>query len=168
MAGTSLVVLWVGCTSSQLFVLPGQTQEYRIFGHHFLKVLLTNSVYDEAGRTYRMYIAQEYRPPKGFVLDADTVSVVDIDSLCVRFNRPNASFCPMVQEKRLPEGPAIQDGIVVGPAFNWGIVTIPDECDTVNLTFVATLTDSDGHELARQPVEMVLSKKKKTVGSFLR
>lgn len=167
-AGTALIILWGGCTSSYLFMLPNHTQEYRIFGHHFLKVLLTNSVYDEPGRTYRMYISQEYHPPAGVGVDADTVGAIEIDSLCLQFNHPEATFCPLVQEKRLPEGPAIQDGIVVGPAFNWGILTIPDKCDTVRLSFVATLVDAGGGARSRQPVEMVLSKKKKTVGSFLR
>lgn len=150
-------------------MLPGKTQEYRLFGHHFLKVLLTNSVYDEQGQTYRLYIAQEYRtqPANGF--DIDSVGFIEIDSLCLELPCLETTLCPRVQEKRLPEGPPVQDGLVIGPAYNWGIVSIPDRCDSVALSFVVSLHDRiTAEETARQPIKLVLSKKTKSVGSFLR
>jgi len=132
-------------------------------------VLITNAVYDERGQTYRLYIAQEYRPPKGHVLEADTVGVVQIDSLCMELSCLGQTLCPQLQEKRMPEGPVVQEGVVIGPAFNWGIATIPDSCDSLKLDFVAVLKDRQtGVEEARQSVVLHLHQTKKTVGSFLR
>ena len=150
-------------------MLPGNTQEYRIFGHHFLKVLITNTVYDVKGWTYQLYISQEYHPPYDMVPDVDTVGIVELDSLCMRFDCVSDTLCPVLQERREPIGPAIQDGIVIGPAFDWGIMTVPEQCDSLALNFVAFLTDRQtGEREARQEVELRLHKKKRTVGTFLR
>ena len=161
-----VVLVGLGCNTTRYFSLPGKTQEYRLFGHHFLKVLLTNSVYDEEGQTYRLYISQEYRtqPANGF--EIDSVGTIAIDSLCLELTCLKTTLCPKVQYTRMPEGPPVQDGLVIGPAYGWGIVRIPHECDSVTLTFAAVLHDRiTAEETRRQPVKMVLSKRTAKISS---
>jgi hypothetical protein len=159
----------IGCTSSKLYLLPNDTQEYRVFGYHFLKVLITNTVYDSKGWTYQLYISQEYRPPHEQNFVPDTVGVLNLDSLCVRFKCAPDTLCPTIQEVREPRGPIYHDGIVFGPAFDWGIITIPAGCDSITVNFVAVLQDRNtGEERGRQPVDLHLEQAKKRVGTFLR
>jgi len=158
-----------GCMTSRSFLLPGQTEKYRVFDYHYLRVLISNTLYDSQGKTYQVYIAQEYRSPYPELLSSDTVGVIRIDSLCLKLDTETTARCPELQETRHPSGPLIQEGVLFGPAYSWGVMDISDRCTQIDMTFTAVLQDrASGEVLQRQPVVLRLAKERKKVGSFLR
>lgn len=146
----TLAPLCCGCFSANRFLLPTGENVLPILGDYQLTIWLANAnsmTYNSTTNDtqYHLYFEVENRETVRAGIASDSGPVVRFKNVCINASCLGSVYCPVLSGENR-RSTSIGDGdstkIVHYSSYDFGWIKIPEECDSVILSFEARLVDT--------------------------